>query len=118
MEVEAFFLGHVDSQAIFDVLHRLIDSIGPAEMRCTKSQVSFRRRKAFAWAWMPGQYRRGKNAPLVLTLSFRERNESPRWKSIVEPSSGGYTHHLELYSPDEIDGEVVNWLETAWAQAE
>lgn len=39
----------------------------------TKSQVAFYRRKAFAWAWMPGKYLRGRGAPLVLTLALRRQ---------------------------------------------
>lgn len=112
-----FFEGQQVSRQLFDTLRDAIDTLGPVELQVTKSQVAFRRRKAFAWAWIPGKYLRGKTAPLVLTLSFRGRNPSPRWKEIVEPSPGRFTHHLELYSADDIDGEVLDWLRDAWAAA-
>ena len=83
----------------------------------TKSQVAFRRRKAFAWAWIPGKYLGGETAPLVLTLSLRSRDPSARWMEIVEPSLGRFTHHLELYSPSDIDEEVRDWLQCAWQTA-
>lgn len=83
----------------------------------TKSQVSFRRRKAFAWVWMPSQYLHRKAAPLVLTFCFYERDISPRWKEIVEPAPGRFTHHLGLYSVAEVDDEVRNWLREAWMTA-
>jgi len=83
----------------------------------TKSQVAFRRRRAFAWAWMPGAYLRGQVAPLVLTLSFRRREPSPRWKEVVESYPGRFAHHLELRSTAEIDDEVRAWLQEAWAAA-
>lgn len=83
----------------------------------TKSQVAFRRRKAFAWAWIPDRYLHGDHAPLVLTLSFAERNESPRWKQIVQPTPKHFTHHLELWSETEIDAEVRSWLREAWEAA-
>jgi hypothetical protein len=63
---------------------------------------------------MPGQYLRGKTAPLVLTLSFPGRNVSPRWKEIVEPTPGRFTHHLELHSVADIDDELGGWLRDAW----
>ena len=66
---------------------------------------------------MPGQYLTGKAAPLVLTLSFRSRKVSPRWKEIVEPTPGRFTHHLELYSTAEIDDQVRGWLQDAWTAA-
>ena len=75
---DGFFLGYDESRRLFDTLRDAIDAIGPAELQLTKSQIAFRRRKAFAWAWIPGKYLRGKTAPLVLTLSFRSRDPSAR----------------------------------------
>ena len=115
--LDEFFEGHAESRALFDTLRDAIDTLGPVELQVTKSQIAFHRRKAFAWAWIPGKYLRGKTAPLVLTLSFRSRDPSPRWKEIVEPSTGRFMHHLELYSSDDIDGEVHDWLRDAWAVA-
>ena len=114
MTLNEFFAGKEDSRQIFDTLLRIIEALGQPQMRVTKSQVTFRRRKAFAWAWMPGNYLRGKVAPLVLTLSLQRRDLSPRWKEVVEPTSGRFTHHLELYSATEVDDEVRSWLEEAW----
>ena len=65
--LEQFFAGHEASRQIFDVLRDAIDAIGPAELRVTRSQIAFRRRVAFAWAWTPARYLRGQVAPLVLT---------------------------------------------------
>jgi len=115
--LDEFFAGYDQSRKLFYRLRDAVDVIGPAELHVSKSQIAFRRRKAFAWAWVPGKYLRGKTAPLVLTLSFRSRHPSLRWKEIVEPSPGRFTHHLELYSDDDIDGEVLNWLRDAWAAA-
>ena len=67
--------------------------------------------------WMPGQYLKGDTAPLVLTLFLPWRDSSPRWKEIVEPAPGRFTHHLELYSPEDIDNEVKAWLRQAWVNA-
>ena len=112
-----FFEGQQVSRQLFDKLRDIVNAFGPAEVQVTKSQIAFRRRKAFAWVWIPGKYLRGKTAPLVLTLSFRSRDPSPRWKEVVEPSPGRFTHHLELYSTHDIDGEVHDWLRDAWEAA-
>jgi hypothetical protein len=63
---------------------------------------------------MPGKYLQGNVAPLVLTCALHRRDESQRWKQIVEPSPGRFTHHLELYTPGEVDSEVEAWLREAW----
>ena len=112
-----YFAGQDDSRRIFEALCSAIDALGSVQVRVTKSQVAFRRRKAFAWAWMPGKYLHGQHAPLVLTLSFLYRDASPRWKEIVEPRPGRFTHHLELYSVNDIDDQVRDWLRDAWTMA-
>ena len=117
MTLDEFFAGQGQSRQIFETVRRAITAIGPAELYISKSQISFRRRKAFAWVWMPGQYLGGKTAPLVLTFSFRRRDVSPRWKEIVEPAAGRFTHHLELYSTADIDDQVRGWLRDAWTAA-
>jgi hypothetical protein len=40
-----------------------------------------------------------------------------RWKQIVEPAPGRFTHHLELHTASEIDDEVRRWLQEAWEAA-
>ncbi len=75
MTLDEFFSGRDESRRIFDTLRAAIDSLGPVEIRVTKSQVAFRRSRTFAWAWAPGRYLRGQHPPLVLTLSFTRRND-------------------------------------------
>jgi hypothetical protein len=116
MTLEEFFEGQELSRQLFDALRGMIEKLGPVELRVTKSQIAFRRGKAFAWAWMPGKYLRRKAAPLVLSVSLPERDASPRWKQIVEPAPGRFMHHLELYAIDEIDDEVRAWLQVAGTQ--
>jgi hypothetical protein len=117
MTLDEYFDGRDESRQLFEALRGVIEAIGPVEMRVTKSQIGFRRHKFFAWAWMPGKYLRGSVAPLVLTLAFRHKDPSPRWKEIVEPSPGRFTHHLELYATSDIDDEVHDWLRDAWIEA-
>ncbi len=117
MTLDEFFKGYKESRRLFDVVLSVIKTIGPVELRVTKSQIAFRQSKNFAWVWIPGKYLHGKTAPLVLTASFRRRDTSARWKEIVEPSPGRFTHHLELYSVNDIDNEVRNWLQEAWTTA-
>lgn len=111
--LDEFFMDFPDSRPLFDELQRLIDENCPSEMKVSKSQVAFRRNKAFAWAWIPGRYLRGKVAPLVLSVSLPQRDPSPRWKEVVQPAPGRFMHHLELYSLTDLDEQVVEWLRAA-----
>jgi hypothetical protein len=53
----------------------------------------------------------------VLTVALRRRDTSPRWKEIVEPVPGRFTHHLELFTAAGIDDQVRTWLHEAWDAA-
>ncbi len=117
MDTEEFFLGFEDSWPIFAAVRRAIDRLKPSSMAVTKSQIAFRRRKAFAWVWIPDRYLRGSHAPLVLSLAFRHRDPSPRWKQVVEPAPGRFMHHMELNSAGDLDEEVLRWMSEAWAEA-
>ena len=117
MTLDEFFAGQDESRRVFEILRAAVEAIGPTELRITKSQIAFRRQRAFAQAWMPGKYLRGDLVPLVLSLSLSRRDPSPRWKQIVEPAPGRFTHHLELRSHADIDDEVRTWLQEAWVNA-
>jgi hypothetical protein len=114
MTPDEFFASQALSKQLFEAVRREVETLGKTSMRVTKSQVAFRRRRGFAWVWMPGQYLKRETAPLVLTLSLPQRDKSPRWKEIVEPYPGRFTHHLELYDLAEIDDEVRGWFREAW----
>ena len=119
ISLDAFFAGREpESRMLFEAVRVAVEAVGATEIRATKSQVAFRRRLGFAWVWIPGQYLRGKTAPLVLTVDLHRHDTSPRWKEVIEPRPGRFTHHLELYSADQIEGEVLGWLREAWEQAE
>lgn len=117
MTVSDFFEDRPEAQAIFDSVRAAVDTCGPATLRVSKSQVGFRRRRPFAATWVPDQYLDGRHAPLVLTLFLPYRATSERWKEVVEPSPGRFTHHLELAKPGEVDAEVLRLLKLAWEAA-
>lgn len=104
------------SRELFEVVREAVESFPEVQMRVTKSQVAWWRQHPFAWVWAPEQYLAGRGdlAPLVLTVGLLRRDASPRWKQIVEPRPGHFTHHLELSSAEQIDAEVVSWLWEAW----
>ena len=115
--LQEFFADSPTSRSLFDHLVALLDSLDPFDMRITTSQIAFRRRIAFAWAWLPAKYLRGRGAPLVLSIALRRRDPSPRWKQVVEPAPGRFMHHLELHQPGGLDAQVQAWLQEAWQLA-
>ena len=116
MTLDEFFDGHREARHLYDAVAEAVSGIGSVTVRVSKSQVAFRRRSGFAFVWRPGMYLR-KAAPLVLSVALRRRDDSPRWKEVVEPAPGRFTHHLELRSEADVDEEVRGWLQEAWELA-
>jgi Domain of unknown function (DUF5655) len=115
--VERFFGKDPVARRLYERVRAVVERLGDAEVRVGRSQIGFRRRRSFAAMWIPGRYLRGDVAPLVLTVYLPVRDGSPRWKEVVEPAPGRFTHHLELRCPDEVDEEVTAWLGQAWEAA-
>ena len=118
MNIERLLEENQTSKALLEVLLAVAKKIGEFTTFTSKSQVAFRRKRAFAWAWIPAQYlKRTGLAPLVLTLSLPYRDPSARWKEVVEPSPGKFIHHLELWDLGDADAEVEAWMRKAWELA-
>ncbi|HLO35827.1 MAG TPA: DUF5655 domain-containing protein [Candidatus Deferrimicrobium sp.] len=118
MEAAAFFTGHPLGLAVHERVRSVLDGLGPVTVRVTKSQVAFRRRRAFAWLWLPGRYLTNPTADVVLSFALGRRDGSPRIKEIVQPSPRHWMHHLEVRQVADIDDEVVAWLREAADRAD
>ena len=117
MSVERFFGDDPVARRLYERVRAVVEQLGDTEVRVGRSQISFRRRRPYAAVWIPGRYLGGGVAPLVLTVYLPARDASPRWKEVVEPAAGRFTHHLELRRPDDVDDEVAGWLRRAWEAA-
>jgi len=95
----------------------IVAALGAADVRVTRSQVAYRRRRAFAWTWLPGRWLRRPGAEVVLSVSLPRRDDSARWKEVVNPAPGRWMHHLEIRAAADLDDEVAAWLAEAWTAA-
>jgi len=114
---ESFFAGHPDGLAVYHAVAEAVAALGDSQVRVTRSQIAFRRRKGFAWVWRPGQYVTS-TVPAVLSIALPREDGSGRFKQVVHPSPRVWMHHLELRSPGDVDPEVTGWLREAWTAAE
>lgn len=117
MEPEDFFAGHPASSEAFQRVRGLIEEIGPVEIRTSRSQVAFRRRRGFAYVWMPGRWLAHPAAETVLSIALPAPQPSPRFKEVIHPSPLIWMHHLEIHHLDDVDREVAGWLADAYAAA-
>ena len=113
MQPEDLFDGHPVALAVYERVAACLAGLGPFEVRTSRSQVAFRRRRGFAYLWRPGQYLRHPQAEVVLTVVLGRHDPSARFKQVVHPTDAHWVHHLEVRDPAEIDAEVLGWLQEA-----
>jgi hypothetical protein len=112
-----FFAGRPLGVAVYERVREVLDPLGHSEVRTTRSQIAFRRRRGFAWLWRPDQYLARPDADVVLSVALARDLCSPRFKEVVHPSPRVWMHHLEVHSVDDLDAEVESWLAEAWRAA-
>ena len=113
---EELFDGYPDCLAICRQVQQVLSAFGEGSVAVTKSQVTFRRRKAFAFVWRPGQYV-SSGVPAVLSIAMPHEVTSNRFKEIAHPTPTVWMHHLELRDVSEVDDEVCGWLTDAYENA-
>ena len=74
------FLGEADSGlAVYRWVQSVLAEGGfDFTVNTSKSQVAFRRRRGFAYLWLPGQYLRHPNVDVVLSLALGRELPSGR----------------------------------------
>ncbi len=70
MTPEDFFADHPLGLEVFQKVRSELLSLGRIDVRVTKSQVAFRRDRAFAYLWLPGHYLRKPGAEVVLSIAL------------------------------------------------
>ena len=119
-DVLFFFDGKPAELALYETLFRHMEEVFPdASVKVQKSQISFYGRYLFAAVSLP--VRRKKNWPehcIVVTIGLSHPLESPRAAVSVEPYPGRWTNHVLVSEASQVDEELLEWLNEAWAFAE
>ena len=94
----------------------LLDQHPDAGLRVQKTQVTFTCPRVFACASLLRARRKAKlpDPYLTITLGLAHRLDSPRVDQVSEPYPGRWTHHLVIGSIDEIDDELMTWVDEAY----
>ena len=119
-DVLFFFDGKPAELALYETLFRHMEEVFPdAFVKVQKSQISFYGRHLFGAVSLP--VRRKKNWPehcIVVTIGLSHPLESPRAAVSVEPYPGRWTNHVLVSEASQVDEELLEWLNEAWAFAE
>ncbi len=90
-----------------------------ASIRVGKTQITFTNPRVFAAvSFLPVRKKaRRPEHCITVTLGLNRRLDTPRVDAATEPYPGRWTHHLLIASPEEIDGELMEWTREAAAFA-
>lgn len=117
VETDAFLGDSALARSVFEVVRETLAQFDDVTIRTTKSQIAFRRRRGFAYIWLPGMYLGRPDAEVVLSVALDREVTSPRFKEVAHPTAGIWQHHLEVQTVDDLDDEVRGWLVAAHACA-
>ena len=98
----------------------LLERMPDAQIEVKKTQISFFNRRMFA-AVSFTPVRKAKDRPdpyLTITFGLPYRKESARIDVAVEPYPNRWTHHVLIGTVEEIDDELLSWIEEAAAFAQ
>ena len=119
-DVLFFFDGRPLELSLYEALFRHMEADFPAaSVKVQKSQISFYGKHLFSAVSLP--VRRKKNWPehcIVVTIGLSHPLESPRAAVSVEPYPGRWTNHVLVSEASQVDEELLEWLNEAWAVAE
>ena len=112
-----FFFGeHMDVLPIYERLEeRILTQIPDVKIKVAKTQITFAKRYGFAFVSF-NPCRKAKDRPAVwmtVTFGLGYHKESPRIDVATEAYLGRWTHHVMVGTPDEIDEELLGWIQEA-----
>ena len=120
-DILMFFDGHRQVYPLYETLEReLLRRWPQTGIKVGKSQISFSARHMFACVSFL-RVRRKAELPeswFVLTLGLPYPLDSPRVAVKTEPYPGRWPTHILLSRPEELDGELYDWVGQAYAFAE
>lgn len=116
LEGEDFFARDALARAIYRSIARRLLSFPGVGVRTGKSEVAFRARRGFAFAWAPQKYVTS-DVPLVISFALAEPLRSERIRSVVHPAPAIWMHHAELRREEDVDPELMHWLARAYREA-
>jgi Domain of unknown function (DUF5655) len=102
----AWFEEHQGSRKIFDIVAKRISELGPAEV-IVGSQISFKRKRKFAWFWLYNVTNKNPDGVPHLMLALDKEVNSPHVRNIDRIGPKRWNHQIVLRS---IDDARSKWL--------
>ena len=112
-----FFDGHQEALGLYHTFERLLhDTFSNVNKRVQKTQITFFNRHIFACVSFARVKRKAElpEGYIVLTLGLPGPLDSSRVAVKTEPYPGRWTHHFVLSRKEELDEELLSWVQQAY----
>ena len=112
-----FFFGeHMEALPMYERLENaILTRIPDVKIKVAKTQITFANKRGFAFVSF-NPCRKANDRPAVwmtVTFGLGCRKGSSRIDVATEPYPGRWTHHVMVGSAEEIDEELLNWIQEA-----
>lgn len=111
-----FFDAHMDVLPLYAQLEeQILTQIPDVKIKVAKTQITFANKRGFAFVSF-NPCRKAKERPevwMTVTFGLGYQKESPRIDVATEPYPGRWTHHVMVSSREEIDEELLGWIQEA-----
>ncbi len=111
-----FFNKNPEALPLYEAFEqKVLSEIRDVTVKVQKTQISFSNKRNFAFASLL-PVRKAKERPkvyLTITFGLSSRVDSPRIDGAVEAYPNRWPHHVMISSQEEIDGELMGWVEKA-----
>ena len=115
-DILSFFGEHMDALPNYERLENaILTRIPDVKIKVAKTQITFANKRGFAFVSF-NPCRKAKDRPAVwmtVTFGLGYSKESPRIDIATEPYPGRWTHHVMVGSVEEIDEELMGWIQEA-----
>lgn len=116
-ETLLFFSGHEEVLPLYERFEELLRSSFPeANKRVQKTQITFFNRHVFACVSFTRVKKKSElpDGYLVVTLGLPAPLDSERISVKSGPYPGRWTHHIVISKPEDLDGELLSWVQEAY----
>ena len=116
-ETLLFFCGHEEVLPLYERFEELLRSSFPeVNKRVQKTQITFFNRHVFACVSFTRVKKKSElpDGYLVVTLGLPAPLDSERITVKSEPYPGRWTHHIVISKPEDLDGELLSWVQEAY----
>lgn len=107
-----FFAGRPEGLALYETFRfRLLTLLGEVRIKVQRTQITFAGKYGFAFVSLP---RRKGGRGIVVSFGTFDRQDSPRIQYVSEPYPNRWTHHVSVRCMEEINQELMNWIQEAY----